>query len=608
MRGADLINLALPDELLDDVLRRVGAGGACKRDLDACALVCRRWRRLERASRRSAKLAASGERADEVLRLVAERFRALVDVSVDERLTVGSGGAGAGTSASASRSRRPVHSTCPSRRRRRMPLVANFTVQISPFPLDQPVGDDGTERSCLTDVGLTHLARGCKGLEKLSLIWCSAISSTGLVRIAENCKNLTSLDLQACYIGDPGLIAIGEGCKLLSNLNLRFVEGTTDDGLIGLVKNCGQSLVSLAVATCVWMTDASLHAVGSHCPNLEILSLESDRIQNEGVISIAKGCRQLKNLKLQCIGAGDEALDAIGLFCSLLESLSLNNFERFTDRSLSSIAKARSCKKLARLKINGCQNMETAALEHIGRWCPGLLELSLIYCPRIQNSAFLEIGRGCSLLRSLYLVDCSRISDDAMCHIAQGCKNLKELSIRRGYEIGDKALISVAENCKLLRELTLQFCERVSDVGLTAVGESCSLQKLNLCGCQLITDSGLTAIARGCPDLVFLDISVLRIIGDMALAEIGEGCPKLKEIALSHCPEVTDVGLGHLIKGCLQLESCQMVYCSQITSAGVATVISSCSKMKKLLVEEWKVSQRTRRRAGPVLSFLCTGL
>jgi F-box and leucine-rich repeat protein 2/20 len=107
---------------------------------------------------------------------------------------------------------------------------------------------------------------------------------------------------------------------------LRFVEGITDEGLVGLVKNCGQSLVSLAVATCVWLTDASLHAVGSHCPNLEILSLESDRIQNGGVISVAKGCRLLKTLKLQCVGASDEALDAIGSFCLLLEILSLSNF------------------------------------------------------------------------------------------------------------------------------------------------------------------------------------------------------------------------------------------------------------------------------------------
>ena len=100
----------------------------------------------------------------------------------------------------------------------------------------------------------------------------------------------------------------------------------------------------------------------------------------------------------------------------------------------------------------------------------------------------------------------------------------------------------------------------------------------------------------------------IQIISDIALAEIGDGCPKLKEIALSHCPEVTNVGLDHLVRGCLQLESCQMVYCRRITSSGVATIVSGCTRLKKLLVEEWKVSERTRRRAGPVLSFLCTGL
>jgi F-box/leucine-rich repeat protein 2/20 len=94
----------------------------------------------------------------------------------------------------------------------------------------------------------------------------------------------------------------------------------------------------------------------------------------------------------------------------------------------------------------------------------------------------------------------------------------------------------------------------------------------------------------------------------MALAEIGEGCSQLKDIALSHCPEVTDVGLGHLVRGCLPLQSCQMVYCRRVSSTGIATIVSGCPKLKKLLVEEWKVSERTRRRAGSVLSFLCTGL
>jgi len=94
----------------------------------------------------------------------------------------------------------------------------------------------------------------------------------------------------------------------------------------------------------------------------------------------------------------------------------------------------------------------------------------------------------------------------------------------------------------------------------------------------------------------------------MAMAELGEHCTLLKEIVLSHCRKITDVGLSHLVKSCRMLESCQMVYCAGITSAGVATVVSSCPNIKKVLVEKWKVSQRTKRRAGSIIAYLCVDL
>jgi len=101
---------------------------------------------------------------------------------------------------------------------------------------------------------------------------------------------------------------------------------------------------------------------------------------------------------------------------------------------------------------------------------------------------------------------------------------------------------------------------------------------------------------------------LLQGIGDISLAELGEGCPLLKDIVLSHCRQITNTGLSHLVKGCTQLETCHMVYCPSITSAGVATVVSSCANIKKVLIEKWKVSERTRRRASSILSYLCVEL
>jgi hypothetical protein len=47
-----------------------------------------------------------------------------------------------------------------------------------------------------------------------------------------------------------------------------------------------------------------------------------------------------------------------------LTDLFLNECQILTDRSLEYVAC--NCKKIARVKINGCQSMDTATLEHIG--------------------------------------------------------------------------------------------------------------------------------------------------------------------------------------------------------------------------------------------------
>lgn len=160
-----------------------------------------------------------------------------------------------------------------------------------------------------------------------------------LCECGAQCKNYVNLGVhiflfKGCYAGDHGLAAVGECCKQLEDLNLRFCEGLSDRGLIELAIHGGRTLKSLGVAACAKITDVSLEAVGSHCRSLETLSLDSEFINNKGVLSVAKGCRLLKVLKLQCINVTDEALEAVGVFCSSLELLALYSFQRFTDKSV----------------------------------------------------------------------------------------------------------------------------------------------------------------------------------------------------------------------------------------------------------------------------------
>ena len=115
---------------------------------------------------------------------------------------------------------------------------------------------------------------------------------------------------------------------------MRFCEDLTDVCLTELAEGCGISLKTLGVAACAKITDKSLEAVGSHCKSLETLSLDSEFIQNDGVLAIAKGYPHLKVLKLQCINVTDEALIEVGKYSSTLDVLALYSFQRFTDRSV----------------------------------------------------------------------------------------------------------------------------------------------------------------------------------------------------------------------------------------------------------------------------------
>ncbi|KAG7026269.1 F-box/LRR-repeat protein 4, partial [Cucurbita argyrosperma subsp. argyrosperma] len=305
MRGHAWINTILPDELIIEIFRCLDS----KLSRDACSLVCKRWLKLERLSRTTLRIGATGS-PELFVQLLARRFVNIRNVHIDERLAISL----------------PLHS---GRRRRNEVMCLPFN---SHNATDNTGAEGALESSYLSDAGLIALSVGFPNLEKLSLIWCSNISSQGLTSLAEKCRFLKSLDLQGCYVGDQGVAAVGEFCKQLEDVNLRFCEGLTDTGLVELARGCGKSLKTFGITACAKITDVSLEAVGMHCKYLESLSLDSEIIHNKGVLSVAQGCPLLKVLKLQCTNVTDEALVAVGSLCPSLELLALYSFQEFTDK------------------------------------------------------------------------------------------------------------------------------------------------------------------------------------------------------------------------------------------------------------------------------------
>ncbi|KAL2530437.1 Uncharacterized protein Fot_23038 [Forsythia ovata] len=226
------------------------------------------------------------------------------------------------------------------------------------------------------------------------------------------------------------LAAVGKYCTQLEDLNLWSCKGLTDTGLILLAIGCGRTLKSLGIAACVKITDASLAAVGLYRKSLEKLLVDSEFIHNKGLLSVAKGCPQLKSLRLQCRNLTDEALLAVGKFCQFLELLALYSFQNLTDKNLCVIGKG--CKKLKNLTFINCDFLSDIGLDSIAVGCTELMRLEVNGCQNI----------GTSRLQSI---------------------------------VGTKGIITVGQVCRSLTDLTLKSCNGVGDLALISVGQCCSL-------------------------------------------------------------------------------------------------------------------------------------
>lgn len=252
MKGQDLINTIIPDEVLIKVFRHLDGQ---KSDRDSCALVCKRWYRLESASRHTIRIGAS-DSPDGCIGLLVQRFSDLRCVYMDERLPVSLKQNLRFHLGTGLRSCRNTNAGSSSSRRA---LKRNHSAE------KHGTEEGELESRNLSDLGLNVLGRGCQRLEKLSLIWCSAVTSLGLASVAQHCSVLKALDLQGCYISDQGLTAVGEQCKQLEDLNLRFCEGLTDRGVTAIAIGCAKTLKALGIAACARITDRAMEAVGVHC-------------------------------------------------------------------------------------------------------------------------------------------------------------------------------------------------------------------------------------------------------------------------------------------------------------------------------------------------------
>lgn len=156
----------------------------------------------------------------------------------------------------------------------------------------------------------------------------------------------------------------------------------------------------------------------------------------------------------QCFWITKETLKQLAAICPNITELLLANNSQLSYADWGELLKF---KYLQKLDISLCHSIKDEDLAIILKACPALTELKLDDCDRIGQAGFFEIAR---LTPKLLILDLSRtnITDAAVVDIAMKCRSLHTLKVSRCEQLSEKSIISVIRYGQGLRHLDLTRC------------------------------------------------------------------------------------------------------------------------------------------------------
>ncbi|XP_024400612.1 F-box protein At1g47056 [Physcomitrium patens] len=389
-----------PDECVASVFRKL-----CTADRNRCALVCKRWYRVEGQGRQRLTLHASAELGCALPGLL-ERFPHITKLVLkcDRRTVSIDDGA--------------------------LVLVGRLCQQLQKVKLKACKG--------LSDRGLEEFAELVSGSLRTFSCGSCQFGPRGINAVLQQCENLEELTvkrLRGFIMGNPGpaehvlpgpcsikrlcvkdlpnaqlLGPLIAGSKSLHTLILSRVPGNwdilleiitehttspvefhmekvcvTDRGLKAVARWSNLQVLYLVKPT--ECTNHGLSAVASGCPLLRKLHVDvmkSSRVGDEGLLMVARKCRHLQELVIIGVSATTASLSLVASECPGLERLAICTSETFGDPELSCIAD--KCLALKKLCIKGCP-ISDRGMEALVSGCPNLVKMKVKKCRMVTPAS-----------------------------------------------------------------------------------------------------------------------------------------------------------------------------------------------------------------------------
>ncbi|PRQ27769.1 putative F-box domain, leucine-rich repeat domain, L domain-containing protein [Rosa chinensis] len=382
----------LPDECLACIFQSLGSG-----DRKRCSLVCRRWLTVEGQSRHRLSLNAHADLQPAILSLFS-RFDAVTKLALKcDRRAISIGDEA-------------------------LDLISLRCQNLTRLKL----------RACreLTDAGMLAFAKNCKALKKLSCGSCT-FGAKGMNAVLENCSALEELSVKRLRgIGPEGSAVepIGPGVAA-SSLKTICLKELYNGQCFGPLIIGAKNLRTLKLFRCGGDWDKLLQVIAERVTSMVEIHLEKLQVSDVALAAISN-CLDLEILHLvktpDCTNVG---LISVSERCKLLRKLHIDGWKsnRVGDEGLISVAK--SCPNLQELVLIGV-NPTKASLETLAANCPNLERLALCGSDTVGDPELLCIAAKCGALKKLCIKSCP-VSDVGLEGLASGCPNMVKVKVKK---------------------------------------------------------------------------------------------------------------------------------------------------------------------------------
>ncbi|XP_024975281.1 F-box/LRR-repeat protein 4 [Cynara cardunculus var. scolymus] len=395
--------------------------------------------------------------------------------------------------------------------------------------------------------------------------------------------------------------------------------------LSSLSLSSSSSAPAAAAAAATSFSDSLLISISATCPNITRLHLATGPVSLLPLLSLSTACphlsslslilsrnrlsfhflssfRALKSLTVVLVGnvSPESSPDHYPSSAELqLQSLCLSGI-RAGDYQLNWLWRNCSYKTLTKLVFENCDGVgDNYSFSCFMKELKNLHELELKTCRSIVSLILIKLAENhCNYLESLLIYDGG--SKDGLLHFIRETRcNLQKLDLRLPLDLDDNHLFEIGAKFNRLRVLRLQSCSMVTGEGFKSLGLALSenLEELSLTNCDVINrhNGFLVELAQNLKNVKILDLSYNHMLLDKEFASMISSYCDLRKLKLRGCSKLTNSSLISLCKNCKHLESIDLLYCHGFQIEGVEFLILNSPELRKLQVEDRKLSEVARR-------------